>query len=517
MINKNNLPPSWAIAKFEDLLDYIQPTEYIVASTEYDDKYKTPVLTAGKSFIKGYTNETNGIFDAVPVIIFDDFTTATQFVNFPFKVKSSAMKILKPTCDLVNIKLAYYFMQTVHLKSDTHKRYWISEYSKLPIPLPPLNEQKRVFDKIEELITELDKGIEYLEIAQQQLKVYRLSVLKWAFEGKLTDEWRKNNSTTISSNLFIDETRRNRENDYKLKLETWNKGKVNSITKIPKPQKPSNLNPKNFLNEDILDRSILPKEWGIVPLVFVSDNDPNSIVDGPFGSSINVKEDYIDSGVPVIRMVNIRPFKFVQDQMKFIKESKFQNLKRHNILSGDILIAKVGATIGDCCIYPSNQPEAMLSTTGSCRVRIDKKVIDSKFLESYISSNKNRLKKIASQTAQPFLNMNVVKSFPIVLPTLLEQEAIIKEIESRLSVCDKIEEAIEDSLLKAEALRLSVIKKAFEGKLLTQNPNDESAEILLAKIRAEIKKNNPENLPAGKAGKEKEVKIKTVKKKVQLA
>ena len=134
MIDKDSLPPSWTIVKFEDLLDYIQPTEYIVASTEYDDNYKTPVLTAGKSFIKGYTNETHGIFDALPVIIFDDFTTATQFVNFPFKVKSSAMKILKPTSDLVNIKLAFYFMQTVHLKSETHKRYWISEYSKLPIP-----------------------------------------------------------------------------------------------------------------------------------------------------------------------------------------------------------------------------------------------------------------------------------------------------------------------------------------------------------------------------------------------
>ena len=183
MIGKNNLPPSWAIAKFEDLLDYIQPTEFIVASTEYDDKYKTPVLTAGKSFIKGYTNETNGIFDALPVIIFDDFTTATQFVNFPFKVKSSAMKILKPTSDLVNIKLLFYFMQTVHLKSETHKRYWISEYSKLPIPLAPEKEQQRIFDKIEEHFIILNKGIESLKTAEKQLKIYKQALLKKMFEG----------------------------------------------------------------------------------------------------------------------------------------------------------------------------------------------------------------------------------------------------------------------------------------------------------------------------------------------
>lgn len=187
MLNKEKLPKGWTIAKFEDLLDYIQPTNYIVKSTDYKDNYPTPVLTAGKSFIKGYTNEKDGIFTKLPTIIFDDFTTATQFVNFPFKVKSSAMKILQPTCDLVNIKLAYYYMQTIHLKGETHKRFWISEYSQLPVPLAPLNEQKRIIAKLEQLLTDLDKGIEYLDTTKQQLKVYRQAVLKWAFEGKLTN------------------------------------------------------------------------------------------------------------------------------------------------------------------------------------------------------------------------------------------------------------------------------------------------------------------------------------------
>ena len=84
----------WTEYALEDLLSYEQPTPYIVESTDYSDNYKTPVLTAGKSFIIGYTNETKGIYDKLPVIIFDDFTTSIQYVNFPFKVKSSAMKIL---------------------------------------------------------------------------------------------------------------------------------------------------------------------------------------------------------------------------------------------------------------------------------------------------------------------------------------------------------------------------------------------------------------------------------------
>jgi restriction endonuclease S subunit len=177
----------WAECTFEDLLDYEQPTKFIVNSDKYDDSYKTPVLTAGKSFIKGYTNETEGIFSNLPVIIFDDFTTASQFVDFPFKVKSSAMKILVPTSELVNMKFMYYCMQVNQVRSDTHKRYWISVYAKKKFLLPPLAQQKAILLKIEELFSDLDKGIEDLNKAKDQLKIYRQAVLKKAFEGELTE------------------------------------------------------------------------------------------------------------------------------------------------------------------------------------------------------------------------------------------------------------------------------------------------------------------------------------------
>ena len=104
---------SWQEYSLGELLPYEQPTPYIVGSTDYNDNYKTPVLTAGKSFIIGYTNEPNGIYDKVPVIIFDDFTTSTQYVNFPFKVKSSAMKILTANTDLVLPKFIFYRMQLI--------------------------------------------------------------------------------------------------------------------------------------------------------------------------------------------------------------------------------------------------------------------------------------------------------------------------------------------------------------------------------------------------------------------
>lgn len=155
-----DLPDGWAYVRLENVLNYEQPTEYIVESTDYRSEYKTPVLTAGKSFIIGYTNETVGKKSELPVIIFDDFTTDSKFVNFPFKVKSSAMKILTADKLSIDTKYAYYVMQTVECDHETHKRYWISEYGRTIIGLPPLNEQLKIVNQIEYLFSLLDNGKE---------------------------------------------------------------------------------------------------------------------------------------------------------------------------------------------------------------------------------------------------------------------------------------------------------------------------------------------------------------------
>lgn len=140
----------WPLVELGNVLDYEQPTNYIVKDTEYDNSYNIPVLTAGKSFVLGYTNEQDGIFsNDLPVIIFDDFTTATKLVDFAFKVKSSAMKILKAKKDKANIKFLYYLMQKIEFDSSKHKRYWISQYSKIQIPLPPLSVQEEIVAEIE--------------------------------------------------------------------------------------------------------------------------------------------------------------------------------------------------------------------------------------------------------------------------------------------------------------------------------------------------------------------------------
>ena len=153
------LPDNWCLVRLEDILDYEQPQAYIVSSTDYDDGNPTPVLTAGKSFIIGYTCEDTGIYNNLPCIIFDDFTTDSKYVDSPFKVKSSAMKILRPKGE-VNLEYIRWFMSITRLSGDTHKRYWISEYAKIPIPLPPINEQNNIVMKISELFGLLDNIVQ---------------------------------------------------------------------------------------------------------------------------------------------------------------------------------------------------------------------------------------------------------------------------------------------------------------------------------------------------------------------
>ena len=146
----------------ETALQYEQPTKYIVTCTEYDDSYSIPVLTAGQTFILGYTNEINSIYSATqnnPVIIFDDFTTANKWVDFNFKVKSSAIKILTSKNNAkYNIRYLYHIMQTITYKPTDHSRQWIEKYSKFLVPIPPLEVQEeivRILDNFTKLTAEL--------------------------------------------------------------------------------------------------------------------------------------------------------------------------------------------------------------------------------------------------------------------------------------------------------------------------------------------------------------------------
>ena len=181
LTGKQRLPgykETWATVELEEIFDYIQPTSYLVKSTNYSDTYSTPVLTAGKTFILGYTNETKGIFSNVPVVIFDDFTTATKFVDVQFKVKSSAIKILIAKKEF-NIRFVYEAMQLIHFTVGNHERHWISQYSHVTIDVHCLEEQTA----IAEILCTADHEIDLLQQELEQEKQKKKALMQLLLTG----------------------------------------------------------------------------------------------------------------------------------------------------------------------------------------------------------------------------------------------------------------------------------------------------------------------------------------------
>ena len=178
---QNLCPDGVEYKKLGELLDYEQPTKYIVKSTEYDSSYDIPVLTAGQTFVLGYTNEKFGVYRASqdnPTIIFDDFTTSFHWVDFEFKIKSSAMKMLRPKGTFDGyFKYVYYAMKCIKYEAIDHTRHWISKYSQFEIPVPPLEIQEeivRILDHFTNLAAELQAE---LQARKEQYEYYRNKLL----------------------------------------------------------------------------------------------------------------------------------------------------------------------------------------------------------------------------------------------------------------------------------------------------------------------------------------------------
>ena len=270
----------------------------------------------------------------------------------------------------------------------------------LEIPLPPLPEQLAIVSKIEELLSELENGKQQLLTAQKQLKIYRQSLLKWAFEGKLTND-----------------------------------------------------NVKN---------GVLPKGWKCEELKGLVEK----ISDGPFGSNLK-SIDYVNEGVRVIRLENIGEMEFRDEYQTFVSFDKYESLKNHTVGKGDIIFSSFISESIRSVILP-DYIERAINKADCFLVRVSEQKINRKYLAFYFSTKamQNQLVNQIHGATRPRINTTQLKTSIIPIAPLKEQQKIVEELESKLTICDKIEETITKSLLQAETLRQSILKKAFEGKLI---------------------------------------------------
>jgi type I restriction enzyme, S subunit len=437
-------------------------------------------------------------------MVYEDDFVLSNSMSFgrPYIMKTSGCihdgwLVIRTNKEIVDTTYLYYVLSSSAVyrqfsglaKGSTVKNLNIEAAKQVDIPFPPLAEQHRIVAKIEELFSSLDKGIEDLKTVQQQLKVYRQAVLKWAFEGKLTAEWRDQNKTHIgSADTLLNVIQVEREKHYLQLLAEWQEAKnedetsgKNSKTQR-KPIAPKQLPPLTKGELDELPE--LPDGWGWSRAEEICSPDKYSIGIGPFGSNLKVS-DYRDKGIPLIFVKNITRSDFRLD-LKYIEETKYQELLPHTVKALDLLITKMGDPPGDCEIYPANARTAVL-TADCLKIRIWGEFLERKFFKFYVNSQsaKKQLGLITSGVAQKKISVDRFKTVCFPLPSRKEQQLIVAEIEFRLSVADKIEETITSALKQAESLRQSILKKAFEGRLVPQDPNDEPASALLERITAD--------------------------------
>lgn len=186
VINKT-IPKGWKAKKIKDLLCFERPDAYIVKNDSYTNKGKTPVLTANKSFILGYTDEDFGIYKNVPVIIFDDFTTDSKYVDFPFKIKSSAIKILRSRSEHPNLKFIFELIKSINFPIGNHKRYYISEFQDIDVAVPPWEEQK----KIGEILSSVDEEIQKTDEIISQVEKLKKGLMHDLFINAKGRGWQK--------------------------------------------------------------------------------------------------------------------------------------------------------------------------------------------------------------------------------------------------------------------------------------------------------------------------------------
>jgi type I restriction enzyme, S subunit len=379
------------------------------------------------------------------------------------------LKIIRLKAD-VSTNFIYYFFtakENEFIKRSsgtTVKGIRLEEVRVIEIDLPPLLEQRSIVSKIEQLFSELDNGIANLKLAQEQLKVYRQAVLKKAFEGELTRKWREQQTDLPDTRNLMEQIQTE-----------WEEATKASEKKM-KPV-------KNLTETELAELSGLPEGWSWTKLGQIVW----SVKDGPHYSP-----KYEENGVPFISGGNVRPFGVDFSNTKYISQELHEELsKRCKPELNDILYTK-GGTTG---IARVNTYDFDFNVWVHVAVLKTIKSIYPFYLQHALNSFHcyRQSQKYTHGVGNQDLGLTRMILITLPICSFSEQQAIVQEIETRLSVCDKIEQDIEMNLERVEALRQSILKKAFEGKLLNERElaevrraeDWEPAEVLLERIKAE--------------------------------
>ncbi len=455
--------PSTKVAEYwEEEICWISPADL----SGYNQKY---ISKGNKSISKfGLENSSAKLMPKGSILFSSRAPIGYVAIASNSLATNQGFKSIIPNENIFN-EYIYYYLKSAkqlaekHANGTTFKEISAKAFASLSIPLPPLPEQHRIVEKIEELFSELDNGVASLKKALEQLKTYRQAVLKWAFEGKLTEKWRNTHQDSLEdADTLLEQIKAERKRHYQQQLEDWkqalkeweNNGKE---TKKPtKPQQPKDLPP--LTKEELGNLPSLPNGWMWVKI-------GNIYLVGTGVTPLKKKQEYYTNGSISWVTSGALNDNFVRQASDYITELALSetNLKlypKHTLL---VALYGEGKTRGKCSELlieaTTNQAIAAIVQNGLAE-------LTRPFLKWFLQKNYEAIRLKSSGGVQPNLNLSIIENTIFPFPSLQEQTQIVQEIESRLSVCDQLEATLTENLDKAEALRQSILKRAFEGKLV---------------------------------------------------
>ena len=485
MISVNQLPRFWRLFKLKDVckivgggtpstknknyfngkISWITPADL----SNYTQKY----ISHGKRFLseEGINNSSAKILPKGSVLFSSRAPIGYVVIAKKELCTNQGFRSLIPSEIVYNEYLYYYLKSSKKLAEQyasgtTFKEISGTKLGELPFPLPPLDIQYQIVKKIEQLLSELDNGIENLKKAKQQLETYKQAVLKAAFEGKLTKEWREQQDDLPSAEELKKQIQQERKRYYEKQLEDWKrevKKWEEDRKKGKKPRKPKKFKEIPPIKKELDELHSLPFNWqwirlnGITPKV-------------EYGTS---KKSHESGDVPVLRMGNMQDGQILWNDLVYTSDK--EKIEKYELKKGDVLFNRTNSPelVGKTSIYQGEQKAIFAGYL--IRINQFRSIVDSRYLNYYMNSitAKNYGNEVKTDAVnQSNINGTKLSSYPFPFTSFKEQNIISDEIDDKFSIVNSVIQTINDELLKANALRQSILKKAFEGKLINEKVLD---------------------------------------------
>jgi type I restriction enzyme S subunit len=462
------VPIGWSWVSFDKTCHPVSDGGRKIPQNAYKQGGLYPVVDQGEQLIGGFTDDPSMLFQGrTPVIAFGDHTRRFKLIDWPFAIGADGIKLIAPTAAW-NAKCLWYFLRALRFEDRGYSRHF-QFLQKSKLPLPPLPEQARIADALDELFSDLDAAESALERVREKLKLYRASVLKAAVDGTLTAEWRKQHPHTEPASELLKRILIERRRH-------WEEGKLAKFkAKDQEPPKNWRSKYKEPVAPDTSTLPPLPKCWCWTAL-----GESFEVYVGATPS--RAAKDYWNGEIPWLTSGEVQ-FCRIRDTKEKITSEGLANSSTCLNPAGSVILNMIGEgkTRGKAGILDI----AACNNQNCAAIWVSTTPISSRFVYFWLLFRYEETRELGSGNNQPAMNKGIVEGITFPLPPFAEQEVIVEAIEDQLSIVDHLEADLDAKLKSAQGLRQSILRHAFTGQLVSQDPNDEPASELLKRIAAE--------------------------------